>query len=164
MCIGVCSMETLIYISDTQDTHSTYPSNPVSGINSAHHKLAGAISRILTLSLGTIIAAHIKHSGDLIKKIRYINMTNISMASLVIKSLYTNLPITKCLNILRNYLKTSKENFPLPVHEIIKIHKVITKNCYSSFNKIFNKQNIGLLMGSRIIGVLPFLFLESIAL
>lgn len=82
------------------------------------------------------------------------------MASLDIKSLYTNIPIMKCLNILRSHPKKSKEKLPLPIHKIIKICKLITNHCFFSFNIILYKQTFGLPMGSPIRSVLACLFLE----
>lgn len=122
----------------------------VSGINSALHKLARTIIRILTIFLGTISTTHIKYSGDLLRRIWNINMTNRSMASLGIKSLYINMSIMKYLNILRNHLKKSKVKLPLPVYNFIKICKLITNHCYFSFNNIFYKQKFGLPMMSSI--------------
>ena len=93
------------------------PMRPIiSNIGSAPHKIAKAIASILNPLLGTISPAHIINSGDLITKLNKINSKNMRLASLDIKSLYTNVPVNKCLNLLSAHLKRSNTPPPLPCH------------------------------------------------
>lgn len=51
-------------------------------------------------------------------------MENRIMARLDVKSLYTNIPVTKCLNILKNHLIKPKDKLPLSLHKIIQLRKL----------------------------------------
>ena len=55
--------------------------------------------------------AHINNSGSL-NKIININVKNKSLTSLDIKSLFTSIPVDKCIKHLMNYLR--KTNIKLP--------------------------------------------------
>ena len=80
---------------------SNVPLRPIiSGIDSAPHKIAKTLAKTLTPLLGTISSSHLKNSGDLINKIKDINVENKQLASLDVVSLYTNIPVDKCLNEL----------------------------------------------------------------
>ena len=70
-----------------------------SGINCTLHQIPKAITKFL-----------IPLVGDLMTKFPKINIRDKKLASLDIKSLYTNIPINKCFNHLRNYLKNQKSN------------------------------------------------------
>lgn len=56
-------------------------------------QVSKAIANVLTPLLGTISLAHIKNSGDLINKLKSLNVT--SNDSLDIKSQHANIPIIK---------------------------------------------------------------------
>lgn len=68
--------------------------------------------KILTLLLGTISPSHIKkNSGNPVEKLTETNITD--KLSLDIKSLYTNVPVKKCLNFLKEACNPIKVK-PLP--------------------------------------------------
>ena len=46
-----------------------------------------------------------KNFHDLLKKINNTNMKNKSFASLKIKSLYTNIPVSECIKRLENHFE-----------------------------------------------------------
>ena len=81
------------------------------------------------------------------------------MNSLDITSLYTNIPIKKCLNLLATHLRKIKFDSPPPINTLINISKHITNMTYFKFNK-FYKQKYGLPKGNPLSGVLACLFLE----
>jgi len=138
-----------------------FPLRPIiSGIGTAPHNIAKSLAKLLTPLLGTISNSHIKNSNDLINKIKNINMQNKLLSSLDIKSLYTNIPVNKCITRLENHLKKSNISLPLPTQTIIKICKLCTQNCFFQYNGIFYKQKFGLPMGSPLSGVLACLYLE----
>ena len=85
-------------------------------------------------------------------------MQNKTMNSLDITSLYINIPIKKCLNLLATHLREIKFNPPLPINTLINISKHINVN-YFKFNK-FYKQEYGLPMGNPLSRVFVCLFLE----
>ena len=78
------------------------------------------------------------------------------MNSLDITSLYTNITIKKCLNLLATHLRKIKFDSPL-----INIYKHITNMMtYFKFNNKFYKQKYGLPMGNPLSKILACLFLE----
>ena len=91
------------------------PLSPIiSGIGSAPHNIAKLLAKLLSPLLGTISNAHLKNSGSLLNKLTDIDMHNKYLPSLDIKSLYTNIPVDKCIECLHNYLRKSNTTFPLP--------------------------------------------------
>ena len=132
----------------------------ISGIGSATHKIARAIAKILTPLLGTISPTHIKNSGDLIQKLQDIDMTDKLMASLDVTSLYTNIPVEKCIDKLETHLDNIEAELDLPTDKIIRICTLITNQCYFTYDNKYYKQKLGLPMGSPVSGVLACLFLE----
>ena len=124
------------------------PMRPItSGIGSAPHKIAKAIAAILTPLLGSFSTAHIKNSGELLEKLKNIDTSNKSIASLDIQSLYTNVPVKKCLNLLKIHLTKSKANLPLPINTIIKICSLCSNINFFEFDNILYKQKFGYPMG-----------------
>ena len=87
-------------------------------------------------------------------------MHNKYLASLDIKSLYTNIPVDKCIERMHNYLRKSNTTFPLPISKLIKICTLCTSHCYFQYNNTFYKQKFGLPMGSPLSGVLACIYLE----
>ena len=87
-------------------------------------------------------------------------MNNKYLASLDIKSLYTNIPVDKCIERLHNQRQKSNSTFPLPISKLIKICTLCTSHCYFQYNNIFYKQKFGLPMGSSLSGVLASIYLE----
>ena len=75
-------------------------------------------------------------------------------------SLYTNIPIKKCLNLLATHLKIIKFDSPLPINTLFNICKHITNMTYFKFNNKFYKQKYGLPMGNPLSRVLACLFVE----
>lgn len=75
---------------------------------------------------------------------------------------YTNIPIDKYLNFLKNYLAKSKTK-SLPNDKLLLISRdFCLYHSSTTFNKLFYKQNFGLPMCSSISNVLTCLFLEFI--
>ena len=138
------------------------PMRPIiSGIGSAPHKIAREIAKILTPLLGTISPTHIKNSGDLLHKLTNIDIQNKRLASLDIKSLYTNIPVKKCLELLKKHLSSNKElQLPIPPNRLIKLCELCTNLCFFTYNNRYYTQKFGLPMGSPLSGVLACLFLE----
>ena len=87
-------------------------------------------------------------------------MNNKYLASLDIKSLYTNIVVDRCIERLHNHLRKSNSTFPLPISKLAKICTSCTSHCYFQYNNIFYKQKFGLPMGSPLSGVLACIYLE----
>ena len=139
------------------------PMRPItSGIGSTAHKIAKETTKILTPFLGTISPAHIKNSGELLEKLKNINMTNKSLTSLDVESLYTNVPVDKSISALREHLLNINANLPLPIDTIISICTLCTNLTFFQFNEYLYKQKAGLPMGNPLSGVLACLYLEHL--
>ena len=83
----------------------------ISGINTTPHKIAKYLTKILTSLLGIISPSHFKKkkkTGNLLNKIRCINMENKLLASFDIQSLYTNLLVKKCISQLKTHLEKNQ--------------------------------------------------------
>ena len=107
--------------------------------------------------LGTISDAHINNSCSFLHKITKINMKNKPLASLDIKSLYTNVKWIKCLE---NQLWKTNITLPLTISKLIKICTLCTSHCYFQHNNTFYKQKFGLPVGSSLCGVLTCIYLD----
>ena len=133
----------------------------VSGIGSALHKIARNLAKSLTPLLGTISNSHLKHSGDLLNRLKDVNGTRIKkLASLDVKSLYTNIPVKKCLTQIKAHFK--KKNIPtsFPIDDFFNLIEKCTNHCYLEYNGVYYQQKSGLPMGSPLSGVLACLYLE----
>lgn len=80
----------------TQDTQTRYSSVPY--IWDKQH--TWQISPNFTPAPQIIISVHIKNYSDLINRLKSLGVTNKNIPSLHIKSIFTNMPITKCLRFL----------------------------------------------------------------
>ena len=77
------------------------------GIRSAPpNNIAKLLAKILFPQLGTISDTHFKNPSSLLKSIDInIKKNNKYLASLNIKSLYSNTPVNRCIECLDNYLR-----------------------------------------------------------
>ena len=146
-------------------THKTnIPLRPItSSIGSTPHRIAKAIANILSPFLGSISQSHIANSGELLNRLKHIDTTTMSLASLDVTSLFTNVPVTKCLESLTTHLKEKVNTpLPLPIDKIIKICTLCTNLNFFQFEDSFYKQTSGLPMGSPLSPVLACLYLETL--
>ena len=153
------------YIYGLPKTHKEgVPLRPIiSGINSAPHRIARKIAETLTPLLGTISDAHLKHSGHLLSKLRDITTTRTKkLASLDVKSLYTNIPVKKCIKRLKEHITSKHIPTPLPIDDFFTLIERCTNLCYFKYNESFYKQKFGLPMGSPLSGALACLYLETL--
>ena len=95
---------------------------------------------MLSLLLCSISDAHINNSGSHLNKIIRINMTNKFLASLDIRSLNTNIPVDKCVELLDNQLRKTNTILPLSVSKLIKICTLCTSHCYFQHSSYFHKR------------------------
>ena len=138
------------------------PLRPItSGLNSAPHKIAKEITKTLTPLLGTISPAHIKHSGDLLTRLRGINNTRLrKLISLDIKSLYTNIPVKTCLKKIEDHLTMKNVVTPIPIKDFMKLIDLCTSITHLQYKDQYYIQNFGLPMGSPLSGAIACLYLE----
>ena len=96
----------------------------------------------------------------LINGIKNLSMEVSKVASLDVKSWYTNIPVQKCLASLEEHLRKHNIVLELPIEIIIKIFKLRTELCYFTFEEKYYLQKFGLPMGSPLSGLLACLYLE----
>ena len=102
----------------------------ISSDGNASHKIDKSLAKISTSILGTISISNIKNYSDLLHGINNTDLKNKSLDSLVITSLYTNMPVSKCIKHLENHLKKTNATLTLPNNKIIKICTLSTKHCF----------------------------------
>ena len=82
------------------------------------------------------------------------------MASFDIINLYTNIPVTETLQILRNNLFESNKLNAEMIEELMGLLEVILGQNYFTFNDQFYSQRDGLAMGSPLFGLLADIYLN----
>lgn len=94
------------YIYGLPKTHKeNVPLRPIiSNVNSPPYKLAKYLANNLSRFLGEISGCHLRHSGDLLTKIRNASPRK-TMVSYDVRALFTNIPTDKALTMLRSELK-----------------------------------------------------------
>ena len=100
------------------------PMRPIiSGIGSAPHKIAKILAKPLSRSLGLISGTHLKNSSDLMERLKTVDMKNKKLASLDVKSLFTNVPVPGALIAIKHVVDMiNKEELPLPKSHYLKLH------------------------------------------
>ena len=61
-------------------------------------------------------------------------MNNKYLASLDIKSLYTNIPVDRCIEPQHNHLRKSNSTLPQPISKLIKSFTLWTSHSYFQYN------------------------------
>ena len=69
------------------------------------------MTKILNPLLDTVSNLPIKNFGDLLNKINNLNMENIFLAGLDIKSFYTNIPVCKYMKCSEIHIKKTNNNY-----------------------------------------------------
>ena len=84
----------------------------------------------------------IKNSHDFVNKLRTLSPVNLSVLSLGVKSLFTNVPIEGCLNCLEKRLREFHYS-DVEVKEFVNLTKVCISQTTFVFNDIYYKQSEG---------------------
>ena len=90
----------------------------VSGVGSLLHQLAGRLAKAISHKVGTISNSTLKHSGDMINRVKSISIRNKQLASYDVTSLFTNVPTKKAVEVLRNIL-SDDDDLPVPLNDFI---------------------------------------------
>ena len=140
------------------------PMRPIiSTVNSVNYKLASWLSKHLTPFLNKISGCHLINTIDFTDKIRNVNIDKKKFVSFDVDSLYTNVPVSECLQLLEQRLPTLNvdlSNLPLPFDIFMKLVRICVSDCNFSYNDRFYKQIRGLPMGSPISPIIANLFME----
>ena len=132
-----------------------------SGVGSAPHKLAKELARPLSSKLGSISGCHIKNSTDLLEKLYEISTRNKILASLDVKSLFTNVPVDGSMKAVeRTVQKIPDDQLPVPRHYYVKLIKLCVQFNSFQFEGTEYEQITGLAMGSPLSPVLAQLYME----
>ena len=74
---------------------------------------------------------------EFLNKLTEIDMNNKYLASLYIKSLYTYIPVDRCIEHLHNYLRKFNFSLPLPISKLIKMSTSYISHNYCQYKNIF---------------------------
>ena len=132
----------------------------VSTIGSVNYSLSSWIAKLLTPQLNSISNCHLTNTTDFINKIKNVNLSNSTMISFDVISLFTNVPVAECIQLLETELNNRNFNLPVSNNVFIELIKLVTNSCFFSFNNCFYSQTAGLPMGNPVSPVLACLFLE----
>ena len=134
-----------------------------SGIGSAPHRLAKQLAVPLSGSLGQISGSHLKNSGDLLGRIKELDVQGMVMASFDVRSLFTNVSIPGALDAARRVINLlDPDALPVPKRDFMKLVSLCLNFGYFCFNGEEFKQVSGLAMGSPLSAVLACLYMETL--
>lgn len=106
---------------------------------------------------------HIENSIDFKNKIKDLNIPrNYKLFSLDVISLFTNIPINLVICVIEKRWQEIKKYTTIPKNIFIEGIKIVTNNCYFSYDNTTYHQIFGTPMGSPISPVLAELILEDL--
>ena len=117
--------------------------------------LAGELGRYL----GVFSESHIKHSMDFIDKLRNIE-SNGHIVSFDVVSLFTNVPVDKVLDFLRNKFEEGIFSPSIEIGVFLELTKLCVTDTYFTFESNIYKQNYGVAMGSSLSPILANIYME----
>jgi hypothetical protein len=101
-------------------------------------------------------------STDFVDRVKNINIEpSYKLASLDIVNLYTNIPITETIQILRNNLIVTKKLDIESIHELIDLLQLLLDQNYFTHDNLYFSQREGLAMGSPLSGLLADVYLNN---
>ena len=136
----------------------------ISNVGTVTRPLAGWLAGILSPYLGTFSDAHLRNSLDF--KNRFIefafnnSMQDVSLVSLDVKSLFTNVPLNLVVEFIDRKIESGHIQIPIPKPEFIALIELCVNNNYFQFEGKFYRQSFGISMGSPLSPVLAGLFME----
>ena len=141
------------------------PGNPMrpitSGVGSAPHQLAKKLAKPLSELLGKVSRSHLRNSGDLLDRLKDIDIAHKKLASFDVKSLFTNVPIQGAIEAVTRALDENQDApLPVPKRDFISLVRLCVEFGALEFDGIEFKQVEGLAMGSPLSPVLACLFME----
>ena len=132
----------------------------VSTIGSVDYLLAGWLAKLLSPCLNKIAGTHITNTLDFIERIDKVDLNDKLMVSYDVDSLFTNVPVTQCIEFLKENLDSLELDLPVSNNAFIDLLILCTSNCYFEFDDKYFVQNRGLPMGSPISPVLSNIYME----
>ena len=140
------------------------PMRPItSGIGSAPHRLAKILAKPLSRALDSISGCHIRNTADMMDRLKDVNFSNKKLASLDVKSLYTNVPVDAALNAIRAVVQSMDERaLPIPKAAYLDAVRLCMHFNAFTFQGEEYSQHSGLAMGSPLSPVAACLFMETL--
>lgn len=130
----------------------------VSFIGAQCYKISKAISKILKEKYEFKKIYSMKNSTEVIQEIENTKVcNNTRLMSLDVKDMFTNIPIEKVIDIV----KENRMNNYDGKDQVLKIIKTCTEQNYYRFNNKFYKQNKGLPMGSPLSPILAEIYMNE---
>lgn len=134
----------------------------VSYINSPLRQMAIELNKIFK-NLTNFTPSHsIRNSVELTNKLKDITLPeNSLLASFDVSNMFSNIPYTDCLEIIKKILDAKNINVIIK-NEIITLFELCLSENYFQFENTFYKQKQGLAMGSPLSPLMAELFMEEI--
>lgn len=134
----------------------------ISNCGAPSYYLAKYLAKTLSASLGCFSDSHLRHSGDLLSRLKPLVPGDKKFISFDAQSLFTNVPIAPTLDFLKNELPKLSLKLPVSVNCFIRLIELCTNNSYFEFDGTFYLQIFGMAMGSPLSPVLANIFLEYV--
>ena len=133
----------------------------ISNINAPHSRSSKWASQVLAGCVGIISGAHISSTQDFHRKVK-MHQAKGRLMSLDIKSLFTNIPVDECIEVIRDHSTGPSPAFNLPVDPNIfcELLSMCTSFNQFSFLDQHYRQVSGLPMGSSLSPVMANIYME----
>ena len=132
-------------------------------MGSIAYQTSKALADILSPIVGKT-EHHVTNSRELAEELASVKIGNEDiMNSHDVVSLFTNTPINKTLEIVREYLEkdtTLKKRTLLNIDDIVELLEFVLTTTYFSFRGEIYKQNFGAAMGSPCSAIIANIFME----
>jgi len=134
-----------------------HPIRPlINFVTAPSYKISKHLANTLTTKLNLPNIYNIRNNMELLDKLHKINIShNTKIMSFDIKNLYTNIPVTETIDIIKNKLENNTENT-----NICNNLKTILNQNYFRFNNKYYKMDNGLAMGSPLSNIMSETFLQ----
>lgn len=139
------------------------PIRPIVNFMSAPtYKLCGYLQRKIKRNIINEHDYSVINTLDLINKIKDKDIPQNSLfLSFDIKNMYTNIPISPTIKILKETLTQSKTLSKNEIEDIVKLTKIATSQNYFKFDSSYYIQKEGLAMGSPLSGLLADIYMHN---
>ncbi|CAH8544682.1 unnamed protein product [Dicrocoelium dendriticum] len=127
--------------------------------NSPYHSIARWLVLILTPIRERIVVHTVKDSFEFVDIVRDVNVSNLTMCSLDVTSLFTNVPLVETINYICEYVDANHINVGIPTVMLKELLLRCTFNVQFLFNGELYRQCDGVAMGSPLGPLLADIFM-----
>ncbi|CAF1545313.1 unnamed protein product [Adineta ricciae] len=142
------------------------PNNPMRIITCSKNTITSPVSKYvfhIIKELRSTISGVVTNTTSFVDKINYIPLDrDENLASLDIQDLFTNIPVTRAIDIVIHRLTESKklEDMKLTKTDIKRLLLVALNNSYFQFNNKFYRQTKGLPMGNTLSPLIADIYMD----